>query len=62
MINLIKIQNLDQLIMVPPKDKFIEDIITNIKNISDMIVESSKVIDFKGVLRDTEKYGHKPLE
>jgi hypothetical protein len=48
--------------MVPSKDYFISEIINSISNIGKSIVNSSKIVDFEGKIRDIEKYGHNLIE
>jgi hypothetical protein len=43
--------------MHPTKDKYLSTIVGSVVNVSSTIIEASKIVDFKGILRDIEKYG-----
>lgn len=49
----------DKLCMLPRKNIFINEIMKSIKNVEQNIINTSKVLDFEGSLRDLEKYGFK---
>lgn len=49
----------DKLIMYPSKNRYLSTIVGAVVNVSRTIVHSSKILDFKGVMRDIEKYGFK---
>jgi hypothetical protein len=48
----------DKMSMLPNKEKFVNDIISSILNMSKLIINASRVLDFEGILRDFEKYGY----
>lgn len=49
--------NLDKMIMLPTREKFVEDIMGIVNRITRSIINASKILDLEGVLRDMEKYG-----
>jgi hypothetical protein len=48
--------------MVPTKEKFIDDLMQSIKNITYCITNSSEILDYQGILMDFEKYGVNLIE
>jgi hypothetical protein len=43
--------------MHPTKDTYLSTIVGSVVNVSSTIIEASKIVDFKGIIRDVEKYG-----
>ena len=48
---------LDKLTMLPTKQAFVSQIMNAVSKITQSMVNASKVIDFRGSLKDFEKYG-----
>ncbi len=50
--------------MWPSRDKYLSIIVGAVVNVGTSILDASQILDFKGILRDIEKYGYlieKPL-
>lgn len=43
--------------MVPLKSAFVSQIMRAVSEIANSVTDASKIIDFKGTLKDVEKYG-----
>lgn len=48
---------LDKLTMVPSKPAFVSQIMNAVRKICESIENASRIIDFRGSLKDFEKYG-----
>ena len=48
--------------MAPTTEKFLNDIMNIVGRITKTIINSSKILDFEGTLKDMEKYGFDLIE